>query len=297
MIKVTDLRKSYGEIKAVDGISFDIQKGETFGLLGPNGAGKTTTINMVVGVLPPDSGEVQIDNGGSPSDKAVRRKIGNAPQSIAIYQELTGEENIAFFGKLYGLRGSELKERIDWTLNFSGLKDRRKDKAVTYSGGMQRRLNLACSLVHDPPIVLLDEPTVGVDPQSRNHIFDSIEKLKKEGLTVIYTTHYMEEAQRLCDRVAIIDQGKILALDTVDGLIDKYGGKSVIEVKLESPPNENTKLPGVLDGTDLRIETENPAQEISNLVSSGIKFLQMRVERADLENVFLNLTGRRLRDE
>jgi ABC-2 type transport system ATP-binding protein len=297
VIRVNGISKTFNGTVAVDNVSFELRERETFGLLGPNGAGKTTTINIMVGVLQPDAGSVDIDDGGSPLDAGVRRKIGNAPQSLAIYDSLSAEENIRFFGKLYGLRGSHLKKRIEWVLDFAGLTERRKDRAATYSGGMKRRLNLACALVHDPPILLLDEPTVGVDPQSRNHIFDSIERLKEENRTIIYTTHYMEEAQRLCDRVAIIDHGKILALDTVDNLIEQHGGKSVIQVNLFTPPEKDIGIEGaVVDGTNLRIETGKPLEVLAQLASLGLKFNTMNVEKADLESVFLNLTGRRLRD-
>jgi len=211
MIKVENLRKSYGKITAVDEISFSIEVGEVFGLLGPNGAGKTTTINMIVGVLKPDSGTININGEADPTKANIRLQIGNSPQAIALYDGLTAQENLEFLGRLYRLSGKKLKERVEWALEFAGLTERRNSKVATFSGGMKRRLNMAGALVHDPPVLLFDEPTVGVDPQSRNMIFDSIERLKKQGRTIVYTTHYMEEAQRLCDRVAILDYGKILA--------------------------------------------------------------------------------------
>jgi ABC-2 type transport system ATP-binding protein len=251
-IEVRDLRKSYGSNVAVDGISFEVREGECFGLLGPNGAGKTTTLHMLVGALRPDSGEVRIQGESDPTRPSVRLRIGVAPQSLALYGDLTGEENLQFFAKLYGLRGDRLAERIEMALEFAGLTPRRKDRVATYSGGMQRRLNLVCGLLHDPAVILMDEPTVGVDPQSRNLIFDNIEALKRLGRTILYTTHYMEEAERLCDRVAIVDHGTILALDTVEGLRRTHGGPPVRRVIEESP---------------------------------------------HLEAVFLNLTGRTLRDE
>jgi ABC-2 type transport system ATP-binding protein len=222
-VRVDSLRKRFGSVTAVDGVSFEIAAGETFGLLGPNGAGKTTTIGMIVGALGPDEGRVSVDGEDDPTRPALRRRIGVAPQALALYQELTAEENLAFFGSLYGLAGSSLRDRVEWALDFAGLADRRRGRVKTFSGGMQRRLNLVCGLLHDPPVILLDEPTVGVDPQSRNAIFESIERLKREGRTILYTTHYMEEAERLCDRVAIMDQGRILALDTVEGLLRAHG--------------------------------------------------------------------------
>jgi len=225
-IQVEDLHHAYGAVTAVNGISFEVGAGECFGLLGPNGAGKTTTIQAIVGALRPDRGRVTILGEDDPTRPAVRSRIGVVPQSVALYAELTGEENLAFFGKLYGLSGARLKERVDATLTLAGLNDRRKDRASTYSGGMQRRLNLVCGLIHDPQVILMDEPTVGVDPQSRNLIFENIESLKRLGRTVLYTTHYMEEAERLCDRVAIVDHGKVLAIDRVDALLRLVPGPS-----------------------------------------------------------------------
>lgn len=295
-IVVSSLRKQFDSLVAVDSISFEVAKGEAFGLLGPNGAGKTTTINILVGVLQADSGEVSINGASDPTRPQVRQGIGNAPQSISLYEELTAEENLRFFGKLYKITGAKLKERVEWALEFAGLTDRRKGRVKTFSGGMMRRLNLACALVHDPQVLLLDEPTVGVDPQSRNLIFEQIENLKAQGRTIIYTTHYMEEAQRLCDRVAIIDQGKILALDRVEGLIAAHGGKAVIEAELLNLPENAADLPGDLDGTHLRLETDEPLKQLASLSERGLKFQTVKIERADLEAVFLNLTGRRLRD-
>ncbi len=296
MLEVRDLHKSFNSLTAVGGISFSIESGETFGLLGPNGAGKTTTVNMIVGVMKPDSGNVTVGDGGDPSSAAVRKTIGNAPQSLSIYDDLTAEENLRFFARLYGLGGRRLRERVDWALKFAGLTERRSSNAGTFSGGMKRRLNLACALVHDPTTLILDEPTVGVDPQSRNLIFESIEVLKREGRTIIYTTHYMEEAERLCDRVAIIDHGKILDVDTVDRLIEKHGGKSVIEVDLIAPPEDADQLPGRIENNTLRIETEKPMEQFADLAAAGLKFSRVVIEKSDLETVFLNLTGRRLRD-
>lgn len=297
MITASNLIKQFGHITAVDNLSLEIRRGETYGLLGPNGAGKSTTINMLCGVLAPDSGNIRINGDSDPTRADVRCQLGLAPQALALYDELTGEENIRFFGSLYNLRGSTLGDRVAWALEFVGLTERRNDRAKTYSGGMQRRLNLACALVHDPPVLLLDEPTVGVDPQSRNVIFEKIEELKTEGRTILYTTHYMEEAERLCDRVAIMDNGKILAMDSVEALITKHGGDSIVEGELVSPPEEPDRFPGeITDSTHIRIETREPLQVVSELASSGSKFRTLSIQRADLETVFLNLTGRSLRD-
>lgn len=296
MITANSLKKRFGSLTAVDDVSFEVRVGETFGLLGPNGAGKSTTIGMLSGILPTDDGQVEINGVSDPTRSSVRQQIGLAPQALALYDELTGEENIAFFGRLYGLTGSVLAERVTSGLELVGLLERRHDRAGTYSGGMLRRLNLACALVHNPPVLMLDEPTVGVDPQSRNLIFDKIEQLKDQGRTILYTTHYMEEAERLCDRVAIIDQGKVLALDTVPGLIEAHGGDSVVTGELVKLPDDLSLLPGTLEGTTLRIETRRPLEVVSEMSVSGLSFRTLKVEQADLETVFLNMTGRRLRD-
>jgi len=294
VIKAEGLRKNYGKIEAVQGVDFEIGRGELFGLLGPNGAGKSTTIGMLVGAIAPDSGSVVIDGNGSPSDSSVRRKVGLSPQSLALYDDLTARENLEFFGQIYGLSKTKLKQRVDWCLDFAGLTDRANDQIKTYSGGMKRRINMAAALVHEPSIVLFDEPTVGVDPQSRNYIFESIEKLKRAGTTILYTTHYMEEAQRLCDRVAIIDQGKILAMGGVDALIDRFGGESVITADLIETPLPT--IAGSIDGNKLRLNTKEPFKAIAFLSEQGLKFNTLRVDKPDLESVFLNLTGRSLRD-
>lgn len=281
MLRLQSLTKRFGTLTAVDDLSLEIQQGEIFGLLGPNGAGKTTTVNMAVGLLRPDAGTIDLNGMGQPTAPEVRAKIGVAPQALAVYDMMSGQENLVFFAKLHGLRGNLLSERVDWALEFSGLKDRRRDHVKTFSGGMKRRLNLAIALIHNPPLLLLDEPTAGVDPQSRNAIFEKIEAMNKEGRTIVYTTHYMEEAQRLCDRVGIIDHGKLLALDTVSGLITGHGGKSVITA-------ERT------DG-EIRIESEDPMAELVKLQEGG-RLTRFSVESPDLETVFLNLTGRHLRD-
>jgi ABC-2 type transport system ATP-binding protein len=249
LLTLENVHKSYGATVGVDGLSLTVARGEVLGLLGPNGAGKSTSVGLAVGLLVPDAGTVRIEGKGSPTDPEVRRSIGVAPQALAVYELLTGEENLRFFGEMYGLEGRVLAERVRWGLDFVGLTSRRRDRVGTYSGGMKRRLNLAAALVHDPELVLLDEPTVGVDPQSRNQIFENILALKRLGRTLVYTTHYMEEAERLCDRVAIIDEGRLLALGSVQQLLDAHG----VEPKL------------VLQGPSL-------------------------------EEVFLQLTGRSLRD-
>lgn len=278
------------------GVDFRIETAEAFGLLGPNGAGKSTTIHMLVGALAPDRGTVTVDTDGDVTRPEVRRTFGIAPQDLAIYDELSAEENLAFFGRIYGLGGARLAERVTWGLEFAGLKDRRKDRAGTYSGGMKRRLNLACAAVHEPKVLLCDEPTVGVDPQSRNHIFDSIEALKAQGCTLLYTTHYMEEAERLCDRVAIMDHGKILAVGPVEQLIEDHGGLAVVQADLAGEVDSAVTLPGHLQGRRLSIETERPFEAMAQLGGLGLEIEELRLQRPDLERVFLQLTGRSLRD-
>ena len=302
MIQVNNLIKRYGDRTAVDGVSFELTAGKTLGLLGPNGAGKSTTLNILSGLLAPDEGTVKVGTSGDGKDNgdpllpAVRKQIGVSPQSLSLYEELSARENLAFFGSLYQISGKALQERVDWCLEFSALADRQNDRVSTFSGGMKRRLNIAVALIQDPTVLFLDEPTVGVDPQSRNHIFESIERLQSDNLTIIYTTHYMEEAQRLCDEVAIIDQGKILSHDTVNGLLDKHGGDSVVEAELKPGISDHVQLPGTRDGNQFRFETAQPLQEVADLASNGIEFQSLLIKRPDLESVFLSLTGRSLRD-
>lgn len=303
MIKAENLKKQYGNTIALDDVSFEVQKGETFGLLGPNGAGKTTTIQLLCGLLKPDGGAVTLDGKTDPTLIDVRLSLGTVPQTLAVYEELSAEENLRFFGKIYGLSGRRLKQRVTDCLEIAGLSQRRRERVSKYSGGMKRRLNMACSLLHEPTLLLLDEPTVGVDPQSRNSIFDTIEVMKKQGRTIIYTTHYMEEAERLCDRVAILDYGKILDMDTVHNLIAKHGGSSRVEAEFEKTIPDPEKIKQLIDGkkiqfeeTKVRFETSQPMKSLAMLNRSNIHFQSLKVATPNLEDVFLNLTGRRLRD-
>lgn len=281
MLRLDSVRKQYGTTVAVDDLSLEVGAGEILGLLGPNGAGKSTTVHLSVGLLAPDKGRVTLGRYGSPSDPGVRRRIGVAPQALALYGLLSGEENLRFFGQLYGLSGVPLHDRVLHALAFVGLTDRRADRVQAYSGGMQRRLNLAAAILHEPELVLLDEPTAGVDPQSRNLIFENVQALRARGATIVYTTHYMEEAERLCDRVAIVDHGRVLALDTVPRLIAAYGGPPVLIV--ETPTGTR------------RIETDDPLAAL-NAVAAETTVTRFQMERATLEQVFLHLTGRTLRD-
>jgi ABC-2 type transport system ATP-binding protein len=281
MLTLENVTKRYGTHVAVDGLTLEVAKGEILGLLGPNGAGKSTTVHLAVGLFAPDGGRVSLGGAGSPEDPRVRRRIGVATQAPALYDLLSGDENLHFFGRLYGLGGATLRTRVDWALKFVGLTDRRRDRVGDYSGGMKRRLNLAAAILHEPELVLLDEPTTGVDPQSRNLIFDNIQELRARGSTIVYTTHYMEEAERLCDRVAIIDRGRVLALDTVPRLLAAHGGPSALIV--ETP--EGTR----------RIDTDTPLDAL-NRVAAETTVTRFHMERATLEQVFLHLTGRTLRD-
>ena len=280
MIRIDQVRKQFGSTVALDQLSLDVRPGEIFGLLGPNGAGKSTTMALLTGLTTPDSGTLSV-LGGNPRDPALRRRIGLAPQSLALYENLSGRENIEFFARMFGLRGAHLAQRVDAALDFVQLADRQHDRAGTFSGGMQRRLNLAAAIAHEPELILLDEPTAGVDPQSRNALFDNVLALKQAGRTIVYTTHYMEEVERLCDRVAIVDQGRVLAIDTVAGLLRTHAAKPVLVIERE--------------GGDERIETETPLEVLNRAAAAG-PITGFHVERPRLEQVFLHLTGRTLRD-
>jgi ABC-2 type transport system ATP-binding protein len=281
VLTLNHVRKAYGDRVAVDDVCLEVRPGEVLGLLGPNGAGKSTTVSLAVGLLEPDAGTIDVGGLGPPTRPEVRRKLGVAPQSLAIYEDLTAEENLRFFARIFGLRGATLRARIENALALAGLADRRRDRASTFSGGMKRRLNIAAALVHEPALVLLDEPTVGVDPQSRNAILERISALRDAGLTVIYTTHYMEEAARICDRVAIVDHGRRLALDTVEALVARYGGDPVLVATTAAGPHRET--------------TADPVGALARLAQRA-PVLDFHVERATLEQVFLRLTGRSLRD-
>lgn len=280
MIHIESVRKQFGSSIALDGLSLDVRPGEVFGLLGPNGAGKSTTMALLTGLHRPDAGSVRV-LGGDPRNAALRARIGLAPQSLALYEQLSARENLEFFARMFGLRGERLRQRVDAVLDVVQLTDRQRDHAGTFSGGMQRRLNLAAAIVHEPELVLLDEPTAGVDPQSRNALFDNVLALKAAGRTVVYTTHYMEEVERLCDRVAIVDHGRVLAIDSVPGLLRTHGGAPALVVER--------------DGKSERIETADPLAELNRIAAAG-PIDRFHVERPRLEQVFLHLTGRSLRD-
>jgi ABC-2 type transport system ATP-binding protein len=253
MLEVNGLTKNYGKLVAVDGVSFRADSGATIGLLGPNGAGKTTTVSIIAGLLSPDSGEVLIEGRQVKSDTdPVKLKIGLVPQDMALYDQLSARDNLTFFAALYSLSGAKATQAIDGALQLVELSDRAADKVATFSGGMKRRLNLAAALLHDPQILLLDEPTVGVDPQSRNAIFDNLEALKKRGKTLVYTTHYMEEAERLCDRIVIIDHGKVIADDTLQGLHKLLPVANVLAIELDRVSGFDPRPMLSLSGSQVR---------------------------------------------
>ena len=310
MLQVQHLRKRFGELLAVEDVSFAIAEGETFGLLGPNGAGKTTTISMICGLLAPDGGQVhvlgeQIRLGTTQG----RMSIGYVPQELAIYPDMSGRDNLRFFARLYGLRGKQSDERVADVLEVVGLTDRADDKAQEYSGGMQRRLNIAAGMVHQPKLLILDEPTVGVDPQSRNAILEAVAALGDRGMAVLYTTHYMEEAERLCDRVAIMDHGVILASGTRRELIETVGEHDAISITvLAGAPEAAATIAresGVVSATpsgDRYVDcvVDDAAAVLPRLVTtlaaSGVSVQNVQVKEPSLDAVFLHLTGAELRD-
>jgi len=290
-------------VVAVDGISLEMRAGECLGLLGPNGAGKSTLIRAIAGRVIPDSGKVAIFGFASGSTQA-RAALGWVPQDLALYPRLSAKENLRSFGRYYGLTGKKLEQAVGWCLDWAALQDRANDLVSNLSGGMKRRLNMAAGLIHQPRLVLMDEPTVGVDPQSRNRIFEMIEALRTEGMTIIYTTHYMEEAERLCDRIAIVDHGRIIALDTREALVhNSFASRSQVFARLEGPPGKVSQWvesrSGRLVENTAEFTIEGP-NEITVLLdgaaAAGLELVDLSLRRPNLESVFLHLTGRELRD-
>jgi ABC-2 type transport system ATP-binding protein len=308
VLRVSQVVRRFGDLTAVDGVSFSIEPGETFGLLGPNGAGKTTTISMVAGLIAPDEGEVTVlGRPMNPGAVEVKSHIGLVPQDLAVYPELTGRENLTFFGRLQRLEGKELTERVDTVLDLVGLADRAKDATKEYSGGMKRRLNIGIGLLQRPTLLILDEPTVGVDPQSRNSILESVEALSVEGMAVLYTTHYMEEAERLCDRIAIMDSGRIQAEGTRDELIRLTGGLDGVRLAgngdTAAVAAQLAELPAVAEAAhaahEVRLTVRDAPAALASIVTtatSRMTLTDVEVSRPDLESVFLHLTGKALRD-
>jgi len=309
VLLVEGLSRRFGDLTAVDGVCLRIEPGQTYGLLGPNGAGKTTTISMIAGLLPADAGTVRVlGRPAGPREVAVKRHIGLVPQDLAIYPELTARENLAFFGRLQGMRGRQLSGRIGEILEMISLSDRADDATKDFSGGMKRRLNIAVGLIHRPALLVLDEPTVGVDPQSRNAILESVEALSGEGMAVLYTTHYMEEAERLCDRIGIIDSGRIRAEGTRDELVTLTGGVDTVRLTGAGPVEEAAealrRLPAVdrvgVEGRCLTLTVHDAPAAVAGIVttaaSAGLALAEVEIVRPDLESVFLHLTGKALRD-
>jgi ABC-2 type transport system ATP-binding protein len=303
---VDNVVKSYGPHRALDGVSFSVKTGECFGLLGPNGAGKTTLLSILSCLRDADGGRASLEGQGlAPGNQQVRYAIGIAPQEIAVYGGLTARENLHFFGELYGIESGRLKQRVDSLLDAVGLAGKADVRAETFSGGMLRRLNFAAALVHEPKLLLLDEPTAGVDPQSRNHLFEEIRRVNRAGTTVLYTTHYMEEVEALCERVAILDHGRLVACDTLPNLLANL--PTTVQVRLPAAPDglvaRLRTVGDVREGGDGRTFTvSSPGtsgvllQVVRMLGESGVQPEALEAQTPSLERVFLHLTGRALRD-
>ncbi len=310
VLRCEGLTRRFGDRTAVDDVSFEIARGETYGLLGPNGSGKTTTISMLAGILVPDAGSVQLAGKPlTPRSIEAKRAVGLVPQEIALYQDLTAAENLRFFGRLQGLKGKQLQARIASVLEIVGVADRADDRIDEFSGGMKRRVNIAAGMLHEPQLIILDEPTVGVDPQSRNQILESIEVLGGEGVSVLYTTHYMEEAERLCDRIGILDGGRLIAEGTQAELISRVGEYDLVIVETPSSDDEAlmtaiSGLPGVasveVTTRGVEVSTTDGRATLGPLVAvftaGDAEIVGVQLREPNLEAVFLDLTGRALRD-
>lgn len=309
LLEVKALEKSFKSIKAVKGIDFVVEKGEILGLLGPNGAGKSTTISMISTLMKADKGSILYKGENiATSPKTIQKQLGYVPQEIALYPMLSGRENMYFWGRAYGLKGKELKERVAEVSEIIGIKERLKDKVKTYSGGMKRRLNIGVALLHNPELIIMDEPTVGIDPQSRNHILDTVLKLKQKGMTVIYTSHYMEEVAYICSRICIMDQGEIIAEGSKESLIEEMGEDQEIVIKLESYNDDlmdelrsiDTVKGIILTEKSMLVTVDKDPKIFKKLIDiinqRDVTILSMDINEANLEKVFLKLTGRALRD-
>lgn len=305
VLRVEGVVKKYGDKIAVNDVSLSVQRGEIYGLLGPNGAGKTTLMSIIAGILDPTEGRVEV-LGGDPHDREIRARIGYCPQESVVYDNLTGLENLMFYAGLYGLSGSRAKQKSEELIRFVGLEEYAKDLVKTYSGGMKKRLNFAIALVGDPDLILLDEPTTGMDPRVRRSVWELIERLRKAGKTIILATHYMEEADELSNRVAIMNLGRKVVEGTPEELKKKYGPKAVVSVELVKVTQDIVEsikpyaLEGrvVVEGNVLRVHVEDPDETtpkiVSELVKRGYKLNMLKIDRPTLEDVFLRLTGRRL---
>lgn len=309
IIEVKELSKSYKDNKAVDNISFNVEQGRIYGILGPNGAGKSTTIKMLAGLLSQDSGTIVYE--GDSTIEKWSKNIGLIPQNIAIYDELTAKENISFFVSLYGITGKEKEERIAQTLKFVGLEDVKDKPAKEYSGGMKRRLNIACAIVHAPKLIIMDEPTVGIDPQSRNYILESVKNLNKHGTSVIYTSHYMEEVEAICDRIIILDKGHIILNDEKDNIKKMFLDKQTLTIIAKdtiADPAALKAVIGAIQGVEsvsveetkcvcVYEQKHRPLDSIIQAVyKSGIEISDISTSGRDLETIFLALTGKELRE-
>ncbi|WP_127530126.1 ABC transporter ATP-binding protein [Paenibacillus kobensis] len=303
VLKVDRLTKMYGSKQALDGISFEVKEGSCFGLLGPNGAGKSTTMKIITSILEPTSGSAEVLGYDiRKQSAAIRQQVGYVPQEITLHNKLTAEQNLAFFGEMYGVKGATLKERIRVVLEQVGLADRGKDMVGSFSGGMKRRINIAAALLHRPKLVILDEPTVGIDPQSRNHIFEMVRELCREGVTLIYSTHYMEEVETLCDDIAIIDHGRVVVQGALDELLERYTTKAVyVEgIGLDGAPEAEEIKSVVQEGKGWRLETDEPLRVMKAVSERYEKtratITALEMMRPSLESVFLSMTGTSLRD-
>jgi ABC-2 type transport system ATP-binding protein len=313
LLEVCNLRKTFGNLVAVEDVSFSVAAGEIFGLLGPNGAGKSTTMNMVVGLLAPDSGTIRLDGQElAHNNRELRTTLGVVPQDLAIYTDLTARENLDFFGRLYGIKGRTLKQRIDEALERTGLTGRADDRAETFSGGMKRRLNFGVALLHHPRLMILDEPTVGVDPQSRAHLLDCVRALSAEGVAAVYASHYMEEVEALCKRVAIVDRGRVLACDHLQTLLGRLSADLCLRVsrptnglaaklgpwgRLESGHNGCATIVIPREQADQKDRLNETLSQILDLLEqSHVDLRGVKTNDANLERLFLQMTGSRLRD-
>ena len=309
IVDVRNLVKRFGDLVAVDDVSFSIEQGEIFGLLGPNGAGKTTTISMLSCLLQPTAGEALLDGHPVTSEPtAVKSTLGVVPQEVALYPTLSAGENLAFWGRMYGLSGSALSSAVDEALDLAGLAERSKERVEKYSGGMKRRINIAAGILHKPKVLLMDEPTVGIDPQSRNHILETVKDLNAAGMTVLYTSHYMEEVEYLCDRIAIMDHGRIIAMGTLNELRDVVGGMDVVDVKVSDVSDAVLAKVRDIEGIrqadradeSLQVLTPSSGSVLGRLVaaleSEGAHVMSVSVTEPNLGSVFLHLTGKSLRD-
>lgn len=314
LLIVNDIKKNYEDKQVLKGVSFHLKKGESFGLLGPNGAGKSTLISIMTGLIRATSGTVTI--GGKDLNKETKHAqqlIGIVPQEIALYLHLTAKENLMFWGRMYGLTGKELKSRVPETLELIGLEDRANDKVKVFSGGMKRRVNIGCAILHRPKLLIMDEPTVGIDPQSRNHILETVRTLNSEGMTIIYTSHYMEEVEYLCERMAIMDHGSIIAMGNQRELSELVGNQReiIFTIKCEHGQNEIDRVRQyiheydpikeiLVQGNQIKIFDQHPQQLLSRLIQGvtalNVQIISAEIIEPNLENVFLYLTSKKLRD-